>query len=211
MTTTKKIDEEPCTHLRELHEFWFADYEGWGNEEFGKRWFMANEEFDKSLHDSFSGLANEAAQGNLDGCADQDRHLAAALVVALDQLPRNLHRGTAQAFACDDKALALAQRLVSEGNLEAMWPCERMFVLMPYQHSEDLAVQRESVRLFQQLADSAPEGEDEFLQGTVKYAQLHLDIVERFGRFPHRNKALGRETTEEEAAWLKGGGETFGQ
>ena len=202
--------EKQCAGLHELHEFWFEGYDGWGNEEMGKKWFAGGEEIDAVLCERFAGLAADAAQGKLDDCASDDR-LASALVIALDQLPRNLHRGAAEAFACDGKSIALAQGLVADGRLASMWPCERLFVLMPYQHSEDIKVQEASVRLFQELSDSEPEGQAGFFEGTVKYAQLHHDIVARFGRFPHRNKALGRQMTDEESSWLEEGGETFGQ
>ena len=202
--------DDPCSRLDELHEFWFAGNDGWFGEAEGKRWFMGGEELDAQVSERFAGLAADAAAGALDGCASNDRHLA-ALVVALDQLPRNLHRGKPEAFAADGKAIALARKSAGSGRLEGLWPAERLFVLMPYQHSEDLEVQDEGVRLFLEFSGQAPAEHAEFAAGTHKYAVIHRDIIARFGRFPHRNAALGREPTEEETRWLAEGGETFGQ
>lgn len=205
------MSDASCDGLEELHEFWFLGHTGWGSEELGKRWFMSDKELDVEIEGKFSQLAADAAEGRLDGCAGESGAMASALVIALDQLPRNLHRGTAKAFETDAKAFALSSRLAAEGRLKDMLPCERMFAIMPYQHVEDLEGQRVSVRLFAELAESAPEEFRRFPDLATDSARKHLEIVERFGRFPHRNKALGRETTDEERAWLEEGGESFGQ
>ena len=198
------------TNLKDLHEFWFQGYDGWLAEDQGKRWFAGGKDMDRQVKERFTDLATSASAGKLDDQKQDDR-LVAALVVALDQLPRNIHRGTAVAFAADAQAMTLTQELLTSGRFQGLWPAEKLFVLMPFQHVEDLSLQEESIRLFKELAQSTPENHRKFIEGTVEYAILHRDIIARFGRFPHRNKALGREPTPEETAWLADGGHSFGQ
>jgi uncharacterized protein (DUF924 family) len=128
----------------------------------------------------------------------------------LDQFPRNQHRGTAGAFKHDALAFGLAvigQRL---DFLSQLSPIEQVFFLMPYQHIEDLERQQEGVGLYTQLAEAAPMAWRPLLEGCRDFAQLHCDLVERFGRFPHRNAILGRTSTDAERLYLQDG-ESFGQ
>jgi len=117
-----------------------------------------------------------------------------AAIVALDQLPRNLHRGDARAFASDDLALALAKRAIGLGDEDRLDERERIFLYVPFQHSEKAADQDRSVALYTALGDEL----------CLAFAKMHRDVIASFGRFPHRNAALGRETTAEEAEFLKG-------
>jgi uncharacterized protein (DUF924 family) len=133
-----------------------------------------------------------------------------ARIIVLDQFTRNLYRNTARAFAFDDKALELSLELQREGGLGALGWIGRVFVLMPMQHAEDLEVQERSVRLFEELARRCLTAHREMLEDNAKYARLHRDIVARFGRFPHRNKTLGRASTTAELEWLASGAPTFG-
>ena len=129
----------------------------------------------------------------------------------LDQFPRNIHRAREAAFAHDDQALRVARRGVAVGHLEALTTMEQAFLLMPFQHCEDLDCQREGLALFERMLAGAPAPWHAVAENVVNYARLHLELVERFGRFPHRNAILGRASTPAELEYLNSGAETFGQ
>jgi uncharacterized protein (DUF924 family) len=157
-------------------------------------WFTKNAEFDAGFHDRFRELHFAAARRELDHWIDHPIS-ALALMILLDQFPRNCFRGTAHMFATDPLARHFARKAVAAGYLEALEKNLRVFFLLPFEHSEELADQ---VYCVEQTALHAAE--------YLKYAVEHRDIIERFGRFPHRNRALGRETLPEEKAFLDGGG-----
>ena len=172
-------------------------------------WFGEDPARDRWL-EAEAGHACEAARaGRMDTLAETPRG-ALALILLLDQLPRNLYRGTAAAFASDAKALELCLDGHRAGLDQPLTLIERVFFWMPLQHSEDLERQELSVQLFTSLAGEDP-ARDALWSEFAEYAELHHDIIQRFGRFPHRNAALGRSTTDREEAWLEAGGETFGQ
>ena len=181
-------------------EFWFG---GPGDPDFGKPrpvWFGRDPELDAAAFDgqvvtNFAADYEAAAAGQRDNWKHTPRGCL-ALVLTLDQFPRNMFRGTAKAFASDDKARMVAEYGVERGHDAALNALERSFLYMPFQHSEDLATQRRSVELFRSL------GESPGMTQSINFAARHLEIIERFGRFPHRNAALGRQTTPEEAAFL---------
>ena len=202
--------KEILKHLSKLSEIWFADGADWPTIESSKRWFMSNAEFDKQLIDNFAGLPERVAEFGSASFVADDR-TAAAAVVALDQLPRNLHRGSAHAFAFDEDAMELTRALITANRLEKLWPAERLFVLMPYQHVEDLEMQKEGLTHFEQVITDSPAEHKEMVKGTYDYAVKHFEIIEKFGRFPHRNDALGRASTQAELDYLADGGERFGQ
>ena len=132
-------------------------------------------------------------------------------MIALDQFPRNAYRNTAAAFAHDARALEVARRAIAAGHLESLSVPEQAFLLMPYQHVEDAACQREGLLWFERLhAKAAPEWQA-FTANTLDFARKHLEIVERFGRFPHRNAVLGRKSTAAEREYLAANPESFGQ
>lgn len=158
-------------------------------------WFRRDAAFDDACRAELAALYAEAASGALDGWGETLEG-ALALVILLDQLPRNLHRGEAAAFACDGMARRAARRAIARGFDRALPPVRRQFLYLPFEHSEDLADQEESLRLFARL--SADESSADYLD----YARRHANVIRRFGRFPHRNAALGRVTTEEEASFL---------
>jgi uncharacterized protein (DUF924 family) len=184
-----------------LRAFWFGAE---NSPEFGRLrdvWFEKDDAFDdlcRKFHDDYEC----AARGEYDALMESPAG-AVALVVLLDQLPRNMFRGTARAFATDAKARAVAAHAVDTGFDKRVSAAERMFLYLPFQHSESVADQRRSVALFESLPVtaefSAPDRDN-----TVDYARRHLAIIERFGRFPHRNAALGRDSTPEELAFLQG-------
>ena len=171
--------------------------------EFGharKVWFKKDVTFDAMLHERFGALLEEALEGRLASWAATPLG-ALALIVLLDQFTRNCFRGTPRAFGGDNEALRQARMLVDTRD-ELTLPTihHRVFVAMPFEHDETLASQREAVRLLQTLFD---ETGDEDVEDFLDYALRHAQVIERFGRFPHRNVVLGRETTAEERAWLK--------
>jgi uncharacterized protein (DUF924 family) len=158
-------------------------------------WFRSNADFDDACRAHLAALHADAAAGALERWGETPEG-ALALVILLDQLPRNLHRGHAAAFACDAMARAAARRAVARGFDRALAPVRRQFIYLPFEHSEDLADQEESIRLFASLPP------DEFRDGHLDYARRHANVIRRFGRFPHRNAVLGRATTAEEASFL---------
>jgi len=194
-----------------LLEFWFGDP---GDPENVARrhklWFQATPADDRTIQARFAGLHQRAARGYLDDWSATPHGLL-ALVVVLDQFSRNLYRATALAFANDGKSLALAQDAVRRGCDRPLQVVERAFLYMPFQHSESRVDQRRSVRLYRALRDSSPAELAKFAGNQYQHAVLHCEIVERFGRFPHRNAVLGRPSTRAEAGYLDGGGQRFGQ
>lgn len=163
------------------------------------KWFAGGAAFDDEVRAALGLALEAAARGDL-APWEGDPAGALALVLLLDQVPRNIFRGTARAFAQDATARRIA-RLVLERGWDLDQPVERrVFLYLPFEHSEDLADQELSVRLFRERAD-----EDEYL----RYAEAHLDVIRRFGRFPHRNAALGRASTEAEKAYLAQPGAGF--
>ena len=196
----------------EVHAYWFAD--ALGDPERAKRrldfWFRPSPEVDEEIRQRFAPTLKAAHEGLLTPW-EAAPHSRVALLVVLDQFPRSIYRRTAGAFRYDTQALAVARRGLAAGHWNALSVPERAFLIMPFQHAEDLAVQRESVALFERLMNEARPEWRSLAEGNLKYARLHHDIVERFGRFPHRNAILGRTSTPEEIEYLKTNTESFGQ
>lgn len=165
---------------------------------FRDAWFVKNPAFDADIAARFSGAMQDAAAGTL-GDLMQSSRGALALVLLLDQFPRNVYRGTAQAFARDAQARVVAHHAIDQGLDQELDPIERMFLYLPFEHSENLADQQRSLDLFKDLG----------LEGPLDYAQQHYDIIEKYGRFPHRNAILGRTNTPEEDAYLAEPGAGF--
>jgi uncharacterized protein (DUF924 family) len=182
--------------------FWFGD----SSEAAYGRWYTRDAAFDAEIRERFGALHDEAARGGLDDWRGTARG-ELALVVVLDQFSRNLYRDDPRAFAQDFRALDVARALVTSGRLQELTPVEHMVALMPYMHAEDRETQRESVRLFGELAAERPG--DGMLANALDYAQRHAVIVERFGRYPHRNAALGRASSPEELTFLDGPNSRF--
>lgn len=183
---------------RQILDFWFGtpDSDVYGTAR--KIWFKADAAFDGEIRQRFADALDPAAAGAHDGMAATPEG-ALALTVLLDQFPRNIYRGTPRAFAFDAKALATARRAVEAGHDAAVPAFQRGFLYLPFEHSEDIADQERAVALFEALGDA----------NMLDFAVRHRDIVARFGRFPHRNAILGRDTTPEEAAFLEQPGSSF--
>lgn len=183
-------------------DFWFGREDEPGYGEFREAWFRKDEAFDDEVRERFGDLYEEAASGALDGWRD-DARSCLALVILLDQFPRNMFRGDPKTHATDGKALEISKYAVDRALDRELPAFQRQFLYMPFMHSEDLEDQRRSVELFEVLA-GGPDSADE-----PSYAVRHMEIVKRFGRFPHRNEILGRPTTPEEAEFLQQPGSSF--
>jgi uncharacterized protein (DUF924 family) len=172
-------------------------------------WFDPNPVVDQQLEKQAGHACEAARSGRLDALAESPRGCL-ALILLLDQLPRNLYRGTAAAFSSDARALELCLEGHRMGLDQPLTLIERVFFWMPLQHAEDLERQELGVQLFTSLAGEDP-ARDALWSEFADFAELHHDIIQRFGRFPHRNDALDRATTDREEAWLEAGGASFGQ
>lgn len=186
----------------EVLEYWFGARGGdeWGK--FRQQWFRGGKQVDDEIRTRFAALHAQARRGELDDW-QRSAEGSLALVIVLDQFSRNIGRDSADAFAADAKALGLAKQAVAAGFDQAVLPVQRWFFYLPFEHAEDIADQRRSLELFSALPD------DEGKKMGVDYAKQHLEIIERFGRFPHRNEMLGRDSTPEETKWLAEGGARF--
>jgi uncharacterized protein (DUF924 family) len=160
-----------------------------------EKWFKKVDAFDEAIRLKFEPVHHAAARGEYDGWSAAPES-ALALLILLDQFPRNLYRSSGHAFATDPKARAIARAAVEAGFDRLVEPDLRNFFYLPFEHSEDLADQDYSLALCAEAGD----------EDNLKWAGLHRDIILRFGRFPHRNAALGRKTTAEEQAFLDEGG-----
>lgn len=173
------------TESADVYEFWKAAGP--------KRWFTKDEAFDREFRERFLALHERAATGELDDAWSREPESALALLVLLDQFPRNSFRGSARAFATDAQARGVARAALAAKHDEHVPKEMRFFFYLPFEHSEAIADQDLSVDLHRAI-------------GMPEWAEQHRDIIRRFGRFPHRNAALGRETTPEEQAFLDAGG-----
>lgn len=186
------------TQVDEILVFWFGKKD---EEDYGKNrkiWFTKNPkpEFDREIQIRFLENHEKAAAGKLD-CWKETSQSCLALILLLDQFPRNIFRGTPRAFATDSQALALAQFAVAKGFDQELAKIQRWFIYLPFEHSENLDHQHQAVQLFRQL------GNDPDTIYMTASAIQHLEVIKRFGCFPHRNSVLGRATTQEETEFLK--------
>jgi uncharacterized protein (DUF924 family) len=190
--------------------FWFGelDAQGFGDEVHSSRWWSKDPGFDQELRERFGALHAAIARG------ERDAWLASvpgrlAYIVVLDQFSRNMFRGTGDMFAQDARALRATLEGLDLGVDRPLRHAERQFFYMPLMHSEDLAIQERCVQVFTDWRDEATGEVRSSLEGTLDYAVRHRDIVQRFGRFPHRNALLGRPSTSEEVEFLKQPGSSF--
>jgi uncharacterized protein (DUF924 family) len=183
--------------------FWFGDAVRPREE-----WFRRNDAFDGEIVARFGETLERTARGELDGWMASPRGRL-ALIIVLDQFSRNAFRNGARAFAQDARAQSVARQGIDAGEDKRLSHIERNFVYMPLMHAEDRVAQARAVALFEQLATESPPELAQWLAASAGYARKHRDIVDRFGRFPHRNAVLGRESTGEEVEFLTQPGSSF--
>lgn len=195
---------------KEILGFWFGDTKD--DAEVGESqsalWWGQSAESDALLTARFGRAADAAAAGGLNHWTGSPRGRL-ALILLLDQLPRVIHRGTPEAFVQDDKARSVSEEGLRSGADRLLRPIERVFFYLPFEHSEDPVDQQRSVEFYRSMAAEVPDGWKKAFDGYLEYAIRHQEIVDRFGRFPHRNAILGRESTPEEIEFLKEPGSGF--
>ena len=195
--------DEDQARIREILDFWFREQE-LSAPQIDRRmdiWFGEDPVFDHEIKKEFSGDVERACQGKLDHWA-ADPHGRLALILLVDQFRRNLYRGTADAFSMDKLALKLCVEGAMEKKDKGLTPIQKVFFYMPLQHAESRKVQAKSVELFNRLAESVSPTYQETFLTVAQFAELHKDIIDQFGRFPHRNQLLGRDNTPEEEEYL---------
>lgn len=177
-------------------DFWFGDPNQPGYSQPQQFWFNNTPEFDQEIRIKFLEDYQQAANGELNDWINAPLSCL-ALILLLDQFPRNMFRNTPQAFANDREALSAAKHAISQGYDRDLLPVQRWFIYLPFEHSENLEEQNTSIKLFQQLSN------DLVAKGAIDYALRHKQVIEKFGRFPHRNQILGRKSTPSEEEFLK--------
>lgn len=200
----------PRTAIATVLGFWFGGSgdDGAVAREQAGLWWSKDRGHDDEIRRRFEEEVSAAARGELDAWAATARGRL-ALIILLDQFPRNMYRGTSRAFSFDPKALALALDGIERGLDHELRPIERVFFYLPLEHSESLAHQERSVERFRALLASVPAEQRSVFEEYMDYAVRHRDIIARFGRFPHRNEVLGRASTAEELVFLAEPGSSF--
>lgn len=171
--------------------FWFGDKNSTQYGQYQNFWFQSTSAFDQQIKNQFESAYIEAVEGKLNALLETPEG-SLAFVILLDQFPRNMYRGTPQAFASDAMALKISREAVEKKFDQLLSPIQRIFLYLPFEHSEKIDDQDQSVVLFEALGD----------EYTLKYAIEHRDVIVQFGRFPHRNAILGRKSTPEEIKFL---------
>ncbi|MEM1256208.1 MAG: DUF924 family protein [Cyanobacteria bacterium P01_H01_bin.21] len=187
------------TQSQSVLDFWFGVPPG----AYHQQWFRKDSDFDAEIKTLFEGIYWTLLESSSDSWLTTPKESLAKIVV-LDQFPRNMFRNTPQSFAADAQALTAAELAIERGYDRQLLPVERLFLYTPFEHSEKLAYQNLSVKYFDTLVSDAPE-----LASSLDYARRHREIIAQFGRFPHRNNILGRQSTAEEIAFLQQPGSSF--
>ncbi|HNP36955.1 MAG TPA: DUF924 family protein [Woeseiaceae bacterium] len=206
------ITDEDQLRIQAILMFWFREQQ-LSAPQIDRRmdiWFGEDAEFDKEIEKHFMDDVALASDGKLDYWAD-DPHGRLALILLLDQFRRNIYRNTAKAFAKDKAALKLCVEGAMEKKDRALTPIERVFFYMPLQHAESRKVQAKSLALYNKLAEVVSPTYQATFSTVAQFAELHHDIIERFGRFPHRNGLLNRKNTPDEDEYLAAESPNFGQ
>jgi uncharacterized protein (DUF924 family) len=194
---------EAAPLVRAVLDFWFLVPDHPGHGQYRAEWFRKDEGFDAAIRERFAPNVDAALASTPDPGPDET---VLARILLLDQFTRNIFRGTPRAFAGDTQALALATMLVASGRDKNLTPWQRWFAYLPFEHAETLLDQERSVALF---AGLRREMQDGAFDNAYDYALRHRDVIARFGRFPHRNAILGRESTAEEIEFLSQPGSSF--
>ena len=206
------ITDEDQARIDAILAFWFKEHE-LSAPHIDRRmdiWFGEDPAFDHEIQQNFAGDVERASEGKLDHWADESRGRL-ALILLLDQFRRNIYRGSAKAFEMDNAALKLCVEGAMQKKDRGLTAIQRAFFYMPLQHAESRKVQAKSVELYTKLAEAvSPTFRETFLT-VAQFAELHRDIVDQYGRFPHRNALLDRDNTPEEDEYLAGDAPDFGQ
>lgn len=199
------------TEIEQVLDFWFGASGADGSPDPVKRkmWFGDGRKYDVEVKQKFGSLHQRASRGELDAEWTATPVGRIALIVVLDQMSRHILRDTSLAFAQDPAAQKLALDGFNRNVDRELGPAQRAFFYIPFEHAEDIELQRLGVRCFDGLARTVPEPLRKEFEGYLDYARRHRDIIERFGRFPHRNAILGRNSTAEEIEFLKQPGSSF--
>ena len=206
------ITDDDQIRIDAILSFWFKEH-ALSAPQIDRRmeiWFSEDAVFDHEIEKEFADEVVKACKGELDHWATTP-HGRLALIILIDQFRRNIHRNTARAFSKDQLALKLCVQGAMEKKDKGLTPIQKVFFYMPLQHAESKKVQAKSVELYQRLAETASPTYRETFLTVVQFAELHKDIIDQFGRFPHRNKLLGRANTPEEDEYLAGDSPNFGQ
>jgi uncharacterized protein (DUF924 family) len=210
MGSTMTDDDQ--ARIEQILSFWFKEQE-LSAPQIDRRmdiWFGEDPVFDHDIEKEFADDIEKASEGKLNHWAVEP-HGRLALIILIDQFRRNIYRGTLKAFSHDKVALKLCVEGAMEKKDKGLTPIQRVFFYMPLQHAESAKVQAKSVELYERLAESVSPTLQETFLTVAQFAELHKDIIDQFGRFPHRNVLLGRENTPEEDEYLAGDSPDFGQ
>lgn len=191
---------------QQVLDFWFEG-EPLGDVQMS-RWWKKSESQDQRIRNQFAGLPDKVESGGCDEWLESAEGRLAAIIV-LDQFPRNMFRGDPGSFKYDRTALAISKEGVELGQLDRLTELQQTFFVMPFMHSESLEDQDQCVRLFESILGGAGDSYQQYLAGSLDFAVKHRDIIARFGRFPHRNSLLERESTDEELSFLQQPGSSF--
>lgn len=206
------ITDEDLSRIETILSFWFKEQE-LSAPQIDRRmdiWFGEDPVFDREIEEEFADDVERACEGKLDHWAAEP-HGRLALIILIDQFRRNIYRNSAEAFSKDRLALKLCVEGAVEKKDKSLTPIQRVFFYMPLQHVESAKVQAKAVELYNRLAESVSPTYQETFLTVAQFAELHKDIIDQFGRFPHRNKLLGRENTSEENEYLASDSPDFGQ
>jgi len=206
------LTDEDLVRIEDVLTFWFKEH-ALSAPQIDRRmdiWFGSDPVFDLEISKEFSNDVELASDGKLDYWAESPRGRL-ALIIMVDQFRRNIHRNTAQAFSKDTVALKYCVEGAMQKQEQDLAPIEKVFFYMPLQHAESQKVQAKSVRLYKRLVASSSPTYRETFETVLQFAELHKDIIDQFGRFPHRNTLLNRENTAEEDEYLSVDVPNFGQ
>jgi uncharacterized protein (DUF924 family) len=206
------ITDDDQLRIDAILSFWFKE-QALSAPQIDRRmeiWFSEDPIFDHEIKKEFADEVAKASEGELDHWAHNPLGRL-ALIILIDQFRRNINRGTPNAFSQDKLALKLCVQGAMEKKDQGLTPIQKVFFYMPLQHAESRKVQAKSVELYSRLAESVSPTLRETFMTVAQFAELHKDIIDRFGRFPHRNKLLNRENTREEDEYLAGDSPNFGQ
>ncbi|MGB5397383.1 MAG: DUF924 family protein [Gammaproteobacteria bacterium] len=197
-------------HIEQVLEFWFGGFPDAYSSDPAKAdmWFKNGSAYDREIFTRFGGLYDRAINGQLESWTESPRGRL-ALIILLDQFSRHIHRGQAEAFAQDETAQTICLDGIAVGDDKLLHPVERVFFYLPLEHAENIERQDYSVAAFEGLVEDVPAPHRQMFESNLEYAKRHHHVIELFGRFPELNEILGRQTTDEERAFLEKGEYSF--